>query len=342
MRKWTGLLSIALLSLWVAALATTPAAAGKDNVFEGRWLSSTAGDLEMLPEGREGYCVAFSGADTAEPSGLLVPRERIYMTHGNTSFGDTGHVRAYDIPTDTWISLTSSVNPRAEGVGVGHDGLVYCLGGRYLGSALPLVEVYDPTLDFWTELSSMNFARAGLSAAVIGDKIFAIGGRSATGGPCSGNPLDVAEVYDISLGVWSPITSPLIPVTDAVAVAKGGDLFLFGGCTAASTPTNAVQIYDRTSDTWTLGPVMPTPRASLAAEALGNTIYVIGGLDFSTGNLNVVEPFDVDKMVWSGPCAEKTTSCSEMFAVPHGGKLYIPGSGSFGTTSRIFEIFKKK
>jgi N-acetylneuraminic acid mutarotase len=327
-------LTASLLAAGLLSPGISAQAAGKDNVFPGNWLSSTALQLTPPPEGREGYCAGRHGNE-------------VITTHGFTVFGDTGDVRIYDTAANTWRNGTSSPNPRSEGVGVTQDGLVYCLGGRSLGVS-SLVEAYDSVNDTWTLLNSMPTARAGLAAAVRGSKIFTFGGNAVGAGPCSGPALNVAEVYDIPSGTWDPITPPPIPVTHALAQTKGNKIYLIGGCQAPSgdlNPSavlNAVQIYDTTTDTWAAGAPMPTPRASFALGTLGNTLYAMGGWNAGTGNLSIVEAYDVDKNTWSGPLTPKTTASSENFAVAHDATLYVVGSGSFGLAAKVFEAFSRK
>ncbi len=105
--------------------------------------------------------------------------------------------------------------------------------------------------------------------------------------------------------------------------------------------TTAVQIYDRNTDTWTVGASMPTARASLALGDIGDTIYAIGGLD-AVGNLDDVEGYDIDKDTWTPALAMKTTPASEIHGVSHAGKIFVPGSGSFGLSLPIFEVLLKK
>lgn len=317
-------LAAGLLSAGISAQAQ-----GKDNVFPGKWLSSTALHLTPPPEGREGYCSGRHG-------------NQVITTHGFITAGDTGDVRIYNTAANTWQNGTSSPNPRSEGVGVTQDGLVYCLGGRFGGVVLSLVEAYDSVNDTWMLLNSMPTARAGLAAAVKGSKIFTFGGNAVGAGPCTGAALNVAEVYDIPSGTWESITPPPIPVTHALAETKGNKIYLIGGCQAVATVLDAVQIYDTTNDTWAVGAPMPTPRASFALGTLGDTLYAMGGWDSVTGNLSIVEAYDVDKNTWSGPLTPKTTASSENFAVAHGGTLYVVGSGSFGIAVQVFEAFSKK
>jgi len=71
-----------------------------------------------------------------------------------------------------------------------------------------------------------------------------------------------------------------------------------------------------------------------------------GGLTFAgidpTGNLTVVEAYDIDKSSWSGPLTPKPAPASEVFAVSHGGKIYVPGSGAFGHSSAVFDVFERE
>jgi N-acetylneuraminic acid mutarotase len=370
-------LSVALgltVAVGVAGLLTpVGTASAKDNVFPGSWLSSDNGDVALLLEGREGYCLGFSSAsvDLAgfddDGDGLIDEdpfdgldndldglvdedtagfgsRARIYMTHGfSATSGDSDDVRVYDIEADVWLNpapIPPSGNPRSEGAGVDHGGLIYCLGGRFIG-VLDLVEAYDPTSNSWTVLSPMPTPRAGLAVAGKGSRIYAIGGRTG-GSPCSGQAVNVAEVYDIPSDSWTAISAPPIPVSDATAVAHGGRIFLIGGCTGPflGILEDAVQIYDPQSDSWSTGALMPTARHNLALGVLGNTIYAIGGE--SAGNLDVVEAYDIDKDVWTAALTSKPNPSSENYGVSHGGKIYVPGSGIFGAAQAFFEVFKRK
>lgn len=321
------LISIGIAAALGASLGTTMSASyAQDNVFPGRWITSQVpGVLSPLPEAREGYCLGSQG-------------NKLIMTHG-FSGGDTSDVRIYDTSADVWISGTSSPNPRSEGIGVTHGNLVYCIGGRLAG-VTDLAEAYDAGADAWTTLAPMPTPRAGLAAAAHGNKIYTFGGNSVGAGPCSGPGLNVAEVYDIATDSWSSITPPPVPVTHALASAKGNKIILMGGCTNANVPVNVVQIYTPNKDSWSVGSPMPTPRASFAVGTLGNTVYAIAG--WNGINLNVVEAYDIDKDAWVGPLSPKPTPASEAFAERQGSTLYVPGSGAFGNSSAVFEAMKRK
>ena len=61
---------------------------------------------------------------------------------------------------------------------VGKNNKIYAIGGfgGKNGDPLKTVEVYDPKTEKWKYMPSMNEPRRALSAAVLADGIYAIGG----------------------------------------------------------------------------------------------------------------------------------------------------------------------
>jgi len=206
------------------------------------------------------------------------------------------------------------------------------------------MERYDPVLDSWTTLAPMPTARAGAVAAVIDNGIFVIGGRLSTSGPCSGGPyLGTVEKYDIDTDAWSTVAPLPNPRSDLAAVAHGGKIFVFGGCTGpASSPsvTNEVDMYDPQTNTWTTLAPMPTQRASLVAGHSGNLIYAIGGTD-GVSALNVNEVYDISGNSWSTN-TPMPTARQEAGADSHGGRVHVVGGSTpaYGSSSNANEVFK--
>ena len=57
------------------------------------------------------------------------------------------------------------------------DGKLYAVGGAgATHHALDTAEVYDPQADGWQPLAKMSTARYGLGLAVVGGKVYEIGG----------------------------------------------------------------------------------------------------------------------------------------------------------------------
>jgi N-acetylneuraminic acid mutarotase len=151
------------------------------------------------------------------------------------------------------------------------------------------------------------------------------------------------EKYDIDTDTWSTVAPLPNPRSDFAAVAHGGKVFVFGGCTGtASSPsvTNEVDMYDPQTDTWTTLTPMPTQRASLVAGHSGDRVYAIGGTD-GVSVLNVNEVYDISGNSWSTN-TPMPTARQEAGAHSHGGRVYVVGgsTSAYGSSSNANEVFK--
>ena len=132
--------------------------------------------------------------------------------------GDRDTTRLYNIDSDTWSFGAIAPGASSEGVGVAHGGLLYSIGGR--GAGISANWTYNPSADSWNAgLAPMPTGRAGLAAAVVGNAIYAIGGRTFVGGPCSGAglaELATVERYDIDTDTWTTV-APRVSETSKVS-----------------------------------------------------------------------------------------------------------------------------
>lgn len=336
------LVFLLVFTVLVFGFALVPGAQAGNVKSTGSWtaLCNTPGGLACLPEPRE-------GANSVALDNMII------VTHGYHQ-GDTNDTRIYDIDTNTWYDPQPLPLPearRSELAGAAHGGLVYAVGGRggcKFGNAgvCSDLEVYDPILNAWEGLMPMPTPRAGLAAVVVGDKLFAVGGRTGFS-PGTGDALDCLEAYDIEAGTWGPGCgspdglAPLpIPVMDTTASAHGNKIYVFGGQDKSGNLSTAVQIYNVAKNTWTLGKPMPTPRANLAAAACGNVLVVTGGRTASQDRTDIVEAYQLPKGKWFAGLKPMPTVKSEHGGVSHGGKIYAVGSGIFGQSLDVFEALK--
>lgn len=74
---------------------------------------------------------------------------------------------------------------------------------------LNLVEMYEPRMNKWTEVSPMNQKRDGLSLISYGGYIYAIGGIDDS---CF---LNTAEYYDPTTNVWTETVPMILPRASA-------------------------------------------------------------------------------------------------------------------------------
>lgn len=256
--------------------------------------------------------------------------------------GDTVTTRIYDIASDTWTTGSDGPLPgRSEGAAVTHDGNLYAVGGRGGGVVLANLDRYTPATDTWASLAPMPTARAGLGVARVSEAIYAIGGRTSPGGPCTGGELATVERFDIAAGTWSTVASLPSARSDLAAKTKGGKIYVFGGC-AGGVFLGNVDVYDPTTDTWSTAPAdLPTPRAAMyAVGKKGGTIFVIGGYAGGAA-LGVNESYKVSQDTWS-TWAPMITPRAEMGVASHGGRIYTVGGGlpAFGNSTNENEVFK--
>jgi N-acetylneuraminic acid mutarotase len=108
-----------------------------------------------------------------------VVNNRIYIIGG--SEGVTLN-QIYDPETDTWSNGTpipTGVDYAAAGVTTGTTTTerIYVIGGKRGLDAVNLNQVYDPETDTWVAGTLMPTARYSLGVAILGNSLYAIGGR---------------------------------------------------------------------------------------------------------------------------------------------------------------------
>lgn len=130
----------------------------------------------------------------------------IYFTGGQVQYEACSTVHRYDINTQSWEAVSSMQERRYYHFAINYrDRCIYVFGGvegvgcinRIYKSS---VERYDPQLDTWSYVASMQQPRREGLACVFGDKIFLLGGESAE---CACAPK--CEVYDPITDVWQMV-----------------------------------------------------------------------------------------------------------------------------------------
>jgi len=257
---------------------------------------------------------------------------------------DTNLTRLYNINKNSWgLGMPAPLPARSEAAygNTVHGGFLYVIGGKItFGPVLNNLERYDPVTNTWATLAPMPTARAGAAGAVVDNAIYVIGGRTvSTGGPCIGGAISVVERYDIDTNTWSTVASLPSPRMDLAAVAHGGKIFVFGGCSIASLETSEVDMYDPQTDSWTLRAPMPTARASLVAGISGDNVYAIGG-EIGGVAQSVNQVYKIASDSWSA-AASMPTPRAEAGVHSHGGRIYVVGGESIpGTQTAANEMFK--
>jgi N-acetylneuraminic acid mutarotase len=202
---------------------------------------------------------------------------RIYYIGGLTSW-PSGHVETvyiYDPVTDTFRHGAPMPPGRGRGAGgvAAYKGKIYYAGGLHAGSAVPWLDVYDPATDTWTSLPDMPRARDHFHAAVVGGKLYAIGGRNTD--------IDATttanDAYDIKAGTWSTGLAPLPTARGGFAAAVVGNEVVIVGGEGGGRTFNDVEAYDTVTNTWRTLASMPTGRHGIQAATCNGGVYVAAG-----------------------------------------------------------------
>ncbi len=126
---------------------------------------------------------------------------------------------------------------------------------------------------YWMRAAALPEPRAGVAAASVGNRLFAVGGLDQYGRTSAG-----VYVYDIFTDTWTK-ASPLPVARHHIAlVAYGDKLYAIGGLVGVvSRASDAVSVYDSVRDIWTAGPSLPEPVGAASAVVYDNAIHVFGG-----------------------------------------------------------------
>jgi N-acetylneuraminic acid mutarotase len=107
-------------------------------------------------------------------------------------------------------------------------GKLYAIGGRAAPDGdLASVERFDPRTEQWSSAADLPAPRAGLAAAVAGDRIHVFGGERMA----SGRVFADHWVYDPDADLWSEAEPLPLARRGQAAAALGGEIFLLGGTT---------------------------------------------------------------------------------------------------------------
>ena len=152
-------------------------------------------------------------------------------------------------------------------------GKVYVAGGLADG---PLADFssYDPATDTWdTTLPDLPEPLDHLMGAVVGDTLYAIGGRSGD--------IEAVKSSVYAFSPSSPSWIPRAPMPSARGGAAAGvvnaQVLVVGGEGNGGTASGVfpqTESYDPVADTWTRLADMPVPRHGMGAAGIGETLYV--------------------------------------------------------------------
>jgi N-acetylneuraminic acid mutarotase len=138
--------------------------------------------------------------------------------------------------------------------------------------SLDLQNKINLTKEYWKTLEPMPTHRQEISAAVIGNEIYVIGGSDITT-----SALNIVEVYNTKTDTWRTISPMPAKLHHQASSSYQGKIFVVGGLNNDWVPVNSLYIYDPQKDIWTKGADMPTARGALTAQFIDGKMYAVGG-----------------------------------------------------------------
>jgi len=196
--------------------------------------------------------------------------------------------------TQEWIQGPQIPTNRRRGSAglVVYNDKFYVIGGNtdgHDGGFVAQFDEFDPTTGIWTPLTDAPRARDHFAAAVIGDKLYAAGGRLSGGNQGVWKPV-IAEVdvYDFTSNTWStlPIGQNLpTPRGGASTVNFNNKLIVLGGEVRdelvygvnTDDALNISEEYDPVTQSWTRLTDMNFERHGTQAIVSGPGVHILGG-----------------------------------------------------------------
>lgn len=281
------------------------------------------------------------------PSSFFIPLQALTLTV-MVALLSAPAVLGQDSPPGmgTWSTLAPAPTKRTEVIAATVGGKIYVLGGFSQPSLSTLknltvsdtVEEYDPSTDRWTTKAPLPIGLHHAGAAVVGTRLYLIGGFT-TSLLSVWHPVASVYEYQPEADSWKE-RAPMPTPRGALAVAEfNGKLFAIGGYDGTGN-SGAVEVYDPTGNTWTTRAFLPTPRDHLATAAVGARIYAIGGRlnrDYAR-NLAITEAYDPQTDRWTR-VADLPTPRSGITAGVIRGIIYVLGGEAPEGTFRTNEAY---
>jgi len=200
-------------------------------------------------------------------------------------------IQIFNPTTKTWSQGAEVPENRRRGSAgtVVYNNKIYIVGGSTNGHDAGMVnwfDEYNPANNQWKTLPSAPTKRDHFTAAIVGNKLVAAGGRQTDHPRTFANLVSNVDVYNFDTGKWT--SGARIPTmrAGAMTVSYGDEVIVIGGESSQGTAAlKTVEAYNVRTNKWRTLNSLRQQRHSGGAAIVGNAIHVVSG-NTTTGGGN--------------------------------------------------------
>ncbi|XP_053716047.1 kelch-like protein 33 [Synchiropus splendidus] len=210
------------------------------------------------------------GGDQLNPDmGQRIPSREMWFAHSLCS--GTGLVREME-----WRRLGEIPDqPKFRHGLASLRGSLYVIGGCYFYTKNDMMSScfsFDPELNSWRKLASMQEVRSNFTVVVHGERLYAIGGDREIN-----TNIDSVEMYNPDSDSWSYVRPLDCALSGHAATVFSGEVYITGGFNCKYVCQASIFTYHPDTGSTHL-PDMTHDRAQHCMEALRGRLYVAGGV----------------------------------------------------------------
>jgi N-acetylneuraminic acid mutarotase len=188
----------------------------------------------------------------------------------------------------------------------------------------------------WSRGTPLPAARYAAVGAVVGGKLFIIGGYGD-------RALNSVSVYNSSSDIWETRASMPTARYSAGAAVMEDRIYVVGGIDAANRTLGTVEIYDPATDAWTVKQPMHDARFAPSIGAINGRLHVAGGGRSNAENPGVprstTEIYDPGSDVWTRSDKAMPVALYDSAYGVIDGKLFIAGGWDGSGKTGVLEVY---
>ena len=208
------------------------------------------------------------------------------------------------------------------------------MGGWSGGNSLQSVECFDFKKNQWSALCEMPDSRYHCGGAVVGGKVYVVGGLDR-----NRDTTNSVYMYDPSVDTWNSSIPSMKSKRQCPGVAVLNDrIYAVGGFNREERMLNTAEVLDMTVGGTQEGrniANMNTKRSSVGLAAINGRLYAVGGLDDNETRLSSAEYYDPERNVWSPVASMSVPRYGAGLGVLNGVLYCVGGESNTGQVKTV-------